>query len=177
MYVRITDLERFFTYRYGAQLPDNASGRDALFVLANHLAHRDNPENRILAAARRWAPWHDDDETDEMIGQIIPRPLTWKADKLAERLGLDYATRTRLGITTIGATDFPKAMRTRRRKRLSKERKRAKRAQAGAAPHATSAARTQPRIALGMSERTYYRKRKNGTTGSNSVPPYPTDIR
>jgi hypothetical protein len=64
---------------------------------------------RISAWVRRWAPWHSDDETVALIYQVAPKPLKWTADKLAERLGLDYATRTRLGITTIGAVDCKKA--------------------------------------------------------------------
>jgi hypothetical protein len=125
--------------------------------LANHLAHLDEPDCRITAWLRRWAPWFGDDRTTALIRAVTPKPLKWRADKLAQRLGLNHATRRRLGITTIGATDCGKAKRAALRRKRNNAAKRASRARAGAASHATSTARAKPWVALGISRRTYYR--------------------
>jgi hypothetical protein len=174
--VRIRELERVIADRYGAALSDDDAGMDDLFIMANHLAHLDAPDRRILAWVRRWAPWHGDDKTAALIEAVLRKPLKWTADRLAQRLGLDYATRTRLAITTIGAVDCKKAKRVKLRRKRDAARQKARRATAGAAPHAASAARTKPWEALGISRRTYYRNRRNGTVGTNSSAAYPTDI-
>jgi hypothetical protein len=55
-------------------------------------------------------------DTNARLRDCRNRPRKWTADVLAQRLGLDYATRQRLGITTIGSTDVDKAERERRRR-------------------------------------------------------------
>jgi hypothetical protein len=174
--VRICELQRVFADRHGPVLPGDDAGLDAVFVMANHLAHLDAPDRRISAWARLRAPWMGDDETAELIQMVVPKPLKWRADKLAERLRLDYATRTRLGITTIGAVDCKKAKRARLRRKRAAAREKARRARAGAAPHGGSVEQTEPWKALGISRRTWYRRRRNGTDGTNSCAAYPTDI-
>ena len=94
----------------------------------------------------------------------------WKADALARELGLDDATRTRLKIKTIGAVDCGKSKRMNRRRRKRIAADRARRAKAGARPHAQSAAATQPWLDEGISRRTWYRRRANGTVGTDSRP-------
>jgi hypothetical protein len=164
--LRKRELERLFVERYGKpQLPDDDAGRGDLRVMADHLAQLG--EGHIWRFARTWARWADDGEVDELIGQVGPGKR-WKADALAKELGLDYATRTRLNIRTIGAVDRTKAQRARRGKKRKAAAEAARRAKAGAAPHAASAARTKPWEALGISRRTYYRNRANGTNGTNS---------
>jgi hypothetical protein len=173
MYVRFSDLEKIFRDRHGAQLPDDAVGRDCLFIMANHLAHRNDPVGRILTWVELWAPWCDDDETEALIGQAMRRRMKWRADPLAVRLGLDYATRTRLGITTIGATDCKKYKRESIRRKRDAAATRARRAKAGAKPHALSAEQTKPWEAEGISRRTWYRRR-NGTVGTDSSTTIPS---
>jgi hypothetical protein len=154
-FIRIRELELFFADRYGAVLPNDDAGIDDIFVIANHLAHLDAPDQRIAAWVHQRAPWYGDDRTAALIRNVTLKPLKWRADKLAQRLGLDYATRTRLGITTIGATDCGKTKRAALRKKRNNAAKRASRAIAGAASHATSAAKTKPWKALGISRATY----------------------
>jgi hypothetical protein len=168
LFFRIRDLERFFADRYGPVLPNDDAGRDDIFVFANHLAHLNKPDQRIRAWLRRWAPWYGDDRTDALVREVMAKPQKWRADALAKRIGLDDATRTRLKITTIGATDCGKAKRAALRTERNNAAKRARRAEAGAASHAASAARCKPWAALGISRRTYYRKGLNGTVGTNS---------
>jgi hypothetical protein len=175
--VRIRELERVFVDRYGgAVLPDDDSGRDDIFVMANHLAHLDTPDRRILAWVRRWAPWHGDDKTADLIEAVLRKPLKWTADALAKRLGVDYATRSRLRLTTVGAIDCGKAKRARLRRKRNNETKQARRTKAGAAVHAASVAQTKPWLALGISRRTWYRQRQVGTGGTDSGTAYPKGI-
>ena len=53
---------------------------------------------------------------DDLIADIAAHPIRWRADKLAHRVGLTDATRTRLGITTIGAIDVTREERAARRR-------------------------------------------------------------
>ena len=174
--VRLRELERVFADRYGPVLPDDDAGRDDIFVLVNHLAHLAGAERKIHARVSRLAPWMGDDQTAALIEMVMPKPMKWTADQLAERIGLDYATRTRLRITTIGAVDCQKAKRARLRKKRDAARHKALRAKAGARPRAASAAQTEPWKKEGKSRRTWYRHRRNGTDGTNSSAPCLTDI-
>ena len=73
-YRRIRELEIVSTDRYGAVLPDDDAGADDLFVMANHLAHIDEPERRIKAWARHWAPWHSKARTARLILAVQRKP-------------------------------------------------------------------------------------------------------
>jgi hypothetical protein len=165
--LRRRDLEAFFGDQYGKTFPDDDAGRDDLAVLLHHVSKLGDPRATRDSAAR-WCPWLTDVEYTAMLDAIARKPRRWSADSLAHEIGLDRATRTRLGITTIGATDFNKAQRTKRRKKHKNADKRARRAESGAAPHAASAECTKPWEALGISRRTYYRKQANGTLGTDT---------
>jgi hypothetical protein len=147
-------------------LPNDDAGRDDIFVMAHHLAHLDASDKRIRAWIEWWAPWYS--QTEALIAKVLPKPLKWTADELAKRVGLNYATRTRLKITMIGATDCGKAKRALLRKKRAAARERARRAKTGAVPHATSAAQTEPWKSRGISRATYYRNLKNETAETNS---------
>jgi hypothetical protein len=174
--VRLRELERVFADRYGPVLPDDDAGGDDIFVLVNHLAHLADAERKIRARVSQLAPWMVDDETAALIEMVMPKPMKWTADQLAERIGLDYATRTRLRITTIGAVDCKKAKRARLRKQRDAARHKALRAKTGARPRAASAAQTEPWKNAGVSRRSWYRHRRNATDGTNSSAACLTDI-
>ena len=139
--VRIADLERFIVDRYGPTLPNDDAGTDDALIMLHHLAHRADPERRMRAWLRERAPSFSKPLINRLITKAMRKPLKWKADKLAKVIGLDYATRTRLGITTIGAIDFGKTKRETRRMEQDAARHRELRAAAGATPHAMSEAR------------------------------------
>ncbi|MFY9958917.1 hypothetical protein [Bradyrhizobium sp.] len=80
-------------------------------------------------------PTLPDTELDALIAKVSTG-RRWKADALARELGLDDATRTRLNIKTIGALDCGKTKRMTRRHRKRIAADRARRARAGASPHA-----------------------------------------
>src|SRR6266567_1977573 len=109
--LRIRDLQKLFAERYGTAMPDDDSARDDLTVLLHHVAQLGDP-HALRACAARWCPWLCHGEFAAMIAEIECRPLRWRADSLAKRIGLNDATRTRLAITTIGSVDCGKAART-----------------------------------------------------------------
>jgi hypothetical protein len=166
---RIRDLETVFADRYrGGTMPDDDYiALDHLIVLLHHVARLGDPR-AMRACAARWCPWMSDVEYAAVVAEIDAEPPRWTADRLARRIMLDDATRTRLAITTIGATDVNKAQRANRRRKQNITAKRLKRAKAGVTPRASSAARLKPWLALGISERTYYRRLANGSVGSNT---------
>jgi len=95
------------------------------------------------------------------------------ADRLARFLGVTYAQRQQLGLTTIGSIDVRRRGRTllrKRRRRLYWENRRRSR---GARPRAdyetNSLTRAKPWEAEGVSRRTWYRRR--GTSPQPPIPP------
>jgi hypothetical protein len=166
---RIRDLQIVFIDRYvGGTMTDDDAGRDDLIVLLHHVARLGDPR-ALRDYAARWCPWLTHGEFAAMIAEIDAEPLRWRADSLARRIGLDDATRTRLGVTTIGSTDCNKVQRTKRAKRRDAAYQQRRRMKAGAKPRALSEARLKPWLALGISESTYRRrKRQAGSADSNS---------
>jgi hypothetical protein len=159
----LCDLENFLsdTYdRHGPSMPEGDDAASEHFVVLLHYVAQLGDPSAMRAAKDRWCPWLSEAEYAAMIAAVERKRLRWDADGLAAEIGLDYATRTRLGITAIGATDFCQRKRTQRRNALNNADKRARRAAAGAAPHALSAERTKPWLDLGISRATYNRRLK-----------------
>jgi hypothetical protein len=172
--LRIADLRRLFQARYGNELPDDDAGRDDVLLMAHHLARRiGDPARRIAAWLASAAPWISKTERADLIAAVLGKPLRWRADKLAQRLSLTDAERRRLRITTIGAIDKTKAERQLERKDRKREAARARRRAGGAWPRtayeASSVARMQPWLAMGISRRTWYRGRQQLGTSSGPV--------
>jgi hypothetical protein len=69
---------------------------------------------------------------------------TLKADALAQHIGLTYAVRQKLGITTIGACDASKRKRTMLRKQKNRMAKEQKRRERGARCHENSLEKQRP---------------------------------
>jgi hypothetical protein len=168
-HLRMKELSRLFAFRYHwDRLPDDDAGRDDLRLFLDHAAQIS------LHLARQWAmrllPELDYDDTLDDLLQQVGNGKRWKADNLARAVGLDHATRTRLKIRTIGAIDFDKGKRKALRKSKRRANDRSRRAAAGAKPRAQSAERKRPWEAEGISRRTWYRRRANGTAGTVSRP-------
>jgi hypothetical protein len=159
----LRQLEQFLSDTYDKHGPAMPEGDDAAsehFVVLLHLIANLGDPSAMWAAKARWRPWMDEEAFTDILDQIERKPRRWRADSLAREIGLDYATRARLGITSIGASDFSKAKRVALRTAKDIKRKRVGRAAAGAKPHALSAARLKPWLALGISKATYDRRRK-----------------
>src|SRR5687767_8692497 len=99
---RPRDLELVFFAYYGATLPEDDAGRDNLFIMANHIANLGGEvEDHVTSWAHVNAPWGSEGELKRLIKRVVAKPTRWKADTLAKRLGLTFAMRTALEITTI----------------------------------------------------------------------------
>jgi hypothetical protein len=163
--LRLRELERLFSQRYGAELPDDDAGRDDLVIAAHHIAHIGADAARhIVAWAQLWAPWMTADKAAKLADRVIANPFKFTADVLAWRLHLTQAERHDLGITTIGAIDSSKGQRAQFRKLKRQLAASVRRRERGGTSRAlyegNSLSRTRPWEALGVSRRTWYRRGK-----------------
>jgi len=96
------------------------------------------------------------------------------ADNLARFLGVTFAQRQDLGLTTIGSVNVKKRARKELRKRACRLRKERMRRARGMRPQSESRSATQPWKVEGMSRRTWYRRNKlaTGTGTTLSAPSY-----
>jgi hypothetical protein len=164
---RITELNSLFTSRYDMELP---IGRiDLVEIMLHHIgrARRDDAAPYMRWWISKRAPWFDVIAA-ETIERVIANPLKFRAGTAGKRVGLLEAERSALMITTIASIDVTKEQRAKRRQHHTRERKRAQRRAEGASPRAEyearSLSRAKPWKALGISRRTWYRRR--GTSPS-----------
>jgi hypothetical protein len=161
--VRVAEIDRALTDRWGEILPHDDAGADDAFVMCHHLARRaGDPVIRMRGWLDRRAPWMPLADRQTLIERVLARPLRWKADTLAKRLGLTAATRTRLQIKTIGAIDQTLEERAETRRLRKLQDKQHQRQASGSLPRpqfeAQSIQQRQPWQALGISRRTWYRR-------------------
>ncbi|MGF6427341.1 hypothetical protein [Bradyrhizobium elkanii] len=165
--VRFADLELLITHQCrGTILPEDSAGWDYALIAACHLWHlgkKCGADAAITAWLEQWAPWLSpyDVETIRIMVEVDPRK--WTADELGREMRLSFETRQALGITTIGAFDLDKAGRELRRKKLKKQSQAERRRKRGVQPRADYLAKMastpKPWLALGISKRTYYRRK------------------
>ena len=166
--LRVAELTRLLVARYGEFLPDDDAGRDDAALVCHHLARRSGGKapQRIASWLEQRTPWMAADERAALADKVLANPLRWKADTLAARLRLTAAERARHSIRTIGAIDESAADRAEARRIKKQMGKQEARRTAGAIPRgefeAASTQRQQPWQALGISRRTWYRRRGTG---------------
>jgi hypothetical protein len=157
--IRLAELCRLIRHRHGDTLPDSKLGRSTIFVLCNHLAMLPGKQHdRVAARVEELAPWMPEDEATGIITAITSKPRRYKAQTIGNVLGLTWAEKIVLGITTIRATDEPTKA---EKQRIRQERKRRK---AGATPRSACAERNKPWVVLGISRATYYRHRETNSS-------------
>jgi hypothetical protein len=115
-------------------------------------------------------------DAEDVIEEARQTRRCWSSDNLARWLGVTYAHRQELGLTTIGAIDVNKHERKRRRKerdRMAQERRRRERgAESRAEWLAVNAlSRTKPWETIGMSRAQWYRRRKRAASAVNETGP------
>ncbi|GEC52651.1 hypothetical protein ABIF38_005694 [Bradyrhizobium japonicum] len=173
--IRFSELELLFAYQFrDTVLPDDSAGLDCLHIAACHLWHLGKncgPDAAIREWAAQWAPWLSPYDVETIIMMVEADPRKWTADELGQEMQLPFETRQALGITTIGAFDLDKAGRELRRKRCKKQAEAERRRKRGAQPRAEYLAthsenRTKPWLALGISKRTYQRRKANAKVGT-----------
>ena len=163
--LRLCELERLWNVRYGGVLPNDDAGTDDLWIAAQLIRHHQGDISaKILAWARKWAPWCSSDEACRLAAHVVRRPYKFTADVLAEKVGLTYAERMALGIKTIGSTDVDQAERERLRRQRSRANEKKKRHAKGAVPRSTyeetSNESLRPWEDEGISRATWYRRRR-----------------
>jgi hypothetical protein len=128
--IRLSELTRWLddTYGAGIELEPDATSETILRVFAHHLGGLPDAPRRITAWCDRYTPWVSLRSLEVLISEVVACPIKWSADKLAWKLHLTDATRTRLKITTIGAIDCNAQQRAERRKRRNAEKEKARRA-------------------------------------------------
>jgi len=123
----------------------------------------------VMRAAQKMGGEITEVEAIAIVDEANAIDRAWSADKLAKYLGLAYAVRQRLNVTTIGAKDVG----YRARKNLRRERdliaRAAKRRAAGIRPQSESLSTTRPWEEFGMSRRSWYRNKARTTVGTTFV--------
>lgn len=171
--VRIKELNRLFRRRYGYELLDDDDGRDSAWLMASHLAHRLNGPGYYVAKWTEVAcPWMEEDERESLIAKVLANPHRFTADTLARRLNVTEAERTELRLTTIGSIDKTSAERKADRKarkrvrdRRNKQHQRRTEGRKTRTEYEEQSLRnTKPWVALGISERTWYRRQERAAS-------------
>jgi hypothetical protein len=163
MQFRVGNLCTIFRDRYaGEVLPNDDAGLEDATIAAHHLARLPgaDPVTRITNWLSLWPPWMPIADRLELIDNVIAEPRTWTADVLARVLNVNAATRRRLHLWTMGATDETSAEREAARQERNRAAKEAKRRAKGAKPRAQFESRAAPWIALKISRSTWYRHRR-----------------
>jgi len=151
---------KFVSHVFGATLPDDDFGREVLFEVLNQFALNGASPDELRECGVDLLPEVGDDDTLDDMVKKIGRGRKRKADDIARRLGVDYQLRTLLDLRSIGASDMSKREREAIQRQKAAADKRWKREQAGAKPHARSAAKRKPWLELGCSRSTYYARQK-----------------
>lgn len=126
---RRPEINRIAESRYGRELPDSEEGRRVLRVMVHYAAHAPKPLT-VAGVVDHWAPWLKKAERElfetEAARSAPPRD---SPEQIAERLGVTYAERQKLGLKTIGACDVSRQARDRLRKLRRAEQAGVKRAE------------------------------------------------
>lgn len=166
--LRCLDIEAIFSDRYGRVLPNDDAGWDDARIMTHHIAGcvvRDgrSAEYRITNWLRLRCPWMAAEDIAHLVMETQRWPCRWSAAKLGEVMNLTYADRMRLRITTIRAVDCSGPEQERRRQERRTAMRRAKRRSEGVRNREQyegwSLSRTKPWEKLGISRRTWERRR------------------
>lgn len=159
--LRVYDLARLCTYRFGPEFPEDDCGRSDLLIIFHHLARLSDADKRMRSFARAKAPWLSSTELELMIGYVARYPRYWSADELAEELQLRLHDRELLQIKTIGCVDLNLRQRQDLRRKRKRDREEERRRASGARPReqyeGNSDNRTKPWKKLRMSRAKWFR--------------------
>jgi hypothetical protein len=165
--LRRAAIGRLVQHRHGG-LPDTDDSVIYLAAVAHFEGSTDHRAFVLDAWCRRnRAPPALLARVDAIVAEAPPEKLT--AARLGAVLRLKDRERTACKISTIAPVDMTKQQRAARRKASDRERKRAARAAAGAKPRAESLSRTKPWTALGISRRTWERRRRDANSSAISL--------
>ena len=123
----------------------------------------------VMEAARRMGGKVTEAEASAITEEASITRKHLSADNLARFLGVTYAQRQDLGLTTIGSVNVKKRARKELRKRRDRIAKEQKRRALGMRPQSESLSATKPWEKLGMSRAAWYRRNKPGTRGETTL--------
>jgi hypothetical protein len=123
----------------------------------------------VMEAAKRMGGKITEAEASEITEEASICRKHLSADNLAKFLGVTYAQRQALHLTTIGSIDIKKRARKELRKRRDRMAKERKRRSLGMRPQSESLSATQPWRELGMSRRTWERHRNKARDATLST--------
>jgi len=160
--LRLGNLRKLLHHRCGPTLPDDDAGREYLYELLVPISLGPHADLKMPNAIEVWAPWMSKDEAEGTIDQIKLIPI-WNrkptARELGDRLRLTNLERERLRLWTIAPYDLNEQERLEQRRAKKRTRMRELRQLRGAKPRAESLSRTKPWLTLGISRRTWERRR------------------
>jgi hypothetical protein len=172
---RLGDLKRVLLHRYGRELPDDDAGRADLELLLDVVSLASDSRRRMKNIIETWAPWMETAESYGLVENILRKPeylRKVKAADLGERLNLTYLERQKLAIRTIAPADLtPEEFlekRKEQRRQKARDRQARRRRKAGGKSRTASLAHLKPWERLGISRRTWYRRRGTGGGTSSS---------
>jgi hypothetical protein len=170
--LRLGNLRKLFRHRYGPILPDDDAGRAELRELLLPISVSANADRKMPKTIELWAPWMGQQEALALIDDINRTPI-WQrkpdGKMLGDRLRATNAQRERLKLWTIAACDMSEEEARKWRKAKERERRRQLRQLRGgksrAEYEAQSKSKTKPWLALGISRRTWERRRDASPSG------------
>src|SRR5262245_22775734 len=133
-----------------------------------------NPKARdsiwsLMEAAKRMGGEITEAEASAVTEEASIIRKCWLADNLARFLGVTYAQRQALGLTTIGSVNVKRRARKELRKRRDRLAKEKKRREMGMRSQSESLCATQPWRELGTSRAAWYRRNKHRKTGETTL--------
>jgi hypothetical protein len=154
--------------RYVSAADTEDFGRWLIAWALHNPGAKDQPWS-LMQAAQRMGGQITEAAAIAIADEAAEIPHCWKADRLAKCLGVTYAQRQQLGLTTIGSVDIGKRARKELRKRRTRLRKKRMRRARGMRPQSESLSATRPWRELGMSRSTWYRRNKPGTSPGTTL--------
>jgi len=131
-----------------------------LIAWAWHNPKSTGPVWALMNCAERMGGKISEAEASAILEEASITRKHLSADNLARFLGITYAQRQALHLTTIGSIDVGRRARKELRKRRDRMAKEAKRRACGLRPQSGSLSATQPWREEGMSRATWYRQNK-----------------
>ena len=176
--ILLRELLTLMRARYGAErFPDTEIGRHATFIAAHTLFGLKGAPERLLALFRDRAPWMPASEVKAIVRDLgKTQGRRFRAETIGKRLEVTQAERAALGLTQMRAIDAadptaPASIRVRNgRNQTDKRRK------AGAIPReqyvAQALTASKPWASLGISRRTWERRRAKAGAVASVSPAY-----
>ena len=175
--LRLGDIKKLLRSRYGHTLPGDDAGLADLELMLDCVSFVLNARFRMKNIIEVWAPWMDTAASYAFVEAVLRKPDHLRkisAAELGNRLNLTWKEREKLAIRTIAPANLTQdefdEKRREQRKARARARQSRKRRKTGVKSRTTyrtaSLAHMRPWKKLGISRRTWYRRR--GTADGTS---------